>query len=71
MRTVTTAEAVIRELGGIRAVAELAGVKYVTAHHWKAKGSFPPRTHIILTKALAVRQLMAPDELFRMIPVSR
>lgn len=66
-----TAEAVIVELGGISAVAELTGVKYVTAHHWKAKGSFPPRTHVLMTKALSSRCAMAPDTLWRMISMSR
>ena len=67
MKTLSTAAAVFDALGGIGAVAELTGAKYVTAHHWKMVGYFPPKTFVLLVGALAKRGCEAPTELWKMV----
>ena len=62
-----TANAVFEALGGINAVAELTGAKYVTAHRWRTVGQFPPKTFVLLTDALADRGFQAPIELWKML----
>jgi hypothetical protein len=67
MRRLVTTEAVIDELGGIKSIARLARVKYVTAHHWKRSDSFPARTYVLLTTLLAERHCRAPDSLWNIL----
>ena len=67
MKRLASAEAIFDVLGGINAVAELTGAKYVTAHRWKTVGKFPPKTFVLLGEALAERGYQAPAELWKML----
>jgi hypothetical protein len=67
MKKLATAEAVFEALGGITAVAELTGAKYVTVHRWKTVGKFPPKTFVLLESALTERGCKAPSELWKML----
>lgn len=65
--TVTTAKEVIVRLGGTGKVRAITGVKSLQAvHNWKARGSFPPRLHIVMTEALDKVDVKAPAELWGM-----
>ncbi len=58
---------VIDALGGVGAVAELTQTSYRAAHNWKQRGSFPARTHFVMTMALRAKGLSASASLWRML----
>ncbi len=61
-------EAVILELGGPRAVAQLTQRKAVSAvPMWKNRGSFPRDTYPIMQAALRKQKASAPDSLWKMM----
>lgn len=62
----TTTEDVIRELGGVHAVAALTGRKYNAAAHWVKFKTFPSNTYLSLKTALAAKGFSAPDSLWNM-----
>lgn len=62
-----TAQEIFDKLGGISAVAAIAGVKYNRASNWKQFGRFPPNTFIIINKELEARGLKADAALWGMI----
>lgn len=60
---------VIEALGGLAAVAKLTGVDPGTASAWQTRlGYFPPKTFLVMTRALAERDLSAPASLWKMVP---
>jgi hypothetical protein len=60
---------VIDALGGLAAVAKLTGVDPGTASAWQTRlGYFPPKTFLVVRKALAKRGLSAPASLWKMVP---
>jgi hypothetical protein len=77
-------DAVLNALGGVSAVAELTGdfygsaskegprkfkhEAYPTVHYWKQTGAFPPKTYVLLIRALEERGYTAPPSLWKMIP---
>jgi hypothetical protein len=58
---------VIDALGGVAAVAELTHTSYRAAHNWKARGLFPPKTHLVMTQALHAQGISAAASLWRMV----
>lgn len=69
--SVRTATEVIGHLGGTGKVRDMTGVKSLQAvHNWKARGSFPPRLHVVMTEALRELNVEAPPELWGMQPKS-
>ena len=65
MRELSTAKAVIDELGGIHAVASIVGAKYRTAWRWIQDG-FPADTYTAIMSVLHERGCTAPDSLWDM-----
>lgn len=57
---------VIDALGGTSKVANLAGVIPQAVSNWRAAGSFPPDTYVLLKAALKKNGKSAPDSLWRM-----
>ena len=60
--------AVIDALGGTGAVSWLVGVGSSAISNWRTWSSFPARTYLLLTDALAERNLTAPSWLWDMEP---
>ena len=69
MNELTTVPDVIKALGGIHAIAQLTGREYGAVWQWTRWPHFPPDTYLVLTAALATRDLSAPAHLWRMVPV--
>jgi len=65
-RQLKTAVAIFEELGGIRGVAKLTGANYTQAANWKHFDRFPPRTYVLLQRALADKGKRAPPALWGM-----
>jgi hypothetical protein len=65
MRELLTASEVIRELGGLKAVARITGAKYSAAGNWP-RINFPPDTYVALQNALNARGCRAPVSLWKM-----
>ena len=65
MRELLTTREVVRELGGIKAVAQLCGVKYNAVTMWHSNNIIPPR-HSWLRKTLRKRGYDAPEKLWGM-----
>jgi hypothetical protein len=61
-----TAAEVCKALG-ISEIAEMTRRQYTAAHNWKAIGSFPPNTYVVMQAALKARSYAAPAYLWRMI----
>jgi hypothetical protein len=60
-RTLSTFDAVIGELGGIKQVAELAGVTSGAVCHWRTRGGrFPAKLMERIQAELMVRGAIAP-----------
>jgi hypothetical protein len=66
MRELHTTSEIMDELGGIKAVAELTGRKYSAAFNWRASGSFPANTYVVLIDALKERDCVASPQLWGM-----
>ena len=62
----TTAASVFDALGGVAGVMEVTGAKYKTVHAWKASGSFPSDTYVVMVEALKQRGLTASSSLWDM-----
>jgi hypothetical protein len=62
----TSTNAVIAELGGTQAVADLTKRAYNAAFNWHAQHAFPSNTYVVMTAALAARGFCAPDSLWGM-----
>ena len=58
---------VIDALGGVGAVARLTRTTYRAAHNWKAQGSFPAKTHVVMLDSLNALGLSASPSLWRMV----
>lgn len=59
---------VIDALGGTKKVSDLTGVIPQAVSNWRATGSFPPDTYVLLKAALKKNGKAAPDTLWRMRP---
>lgn len=71
-RRLPTIEAVIKELGGNQAVADLTGRATDQAvSNWKGRNSLPLNTYTVLKSALRARGFSAPDALWGMPEVER
>jgi hypothetical protein len=66
MQVLQTVREVFTVLGGTTGIAALTNASYRRAHNWKAFGRFPPKTYVILQKALSDRDLVAPASLWDM-----
>jgi hypothetical protein len=61
-----TTNAVVKALGGTRAVAELTGRSDPAVSNWRKANSFPANTYLVLKSALAEKNITAPDSLWGM-----
>lgn len=66
MKTLSTIDAIIKELGGTFAAADIMGVSPQAVSNWKKKKKFPAQTYLPLKSVLKHRGLEAPDALWRM-----
>lgn len=66
----TTAEAVIDALGGLKAVAQLTDRTVQNVWNWKAVGKFPARHFVTMQAALHLRGRAASASLWSMNPAS-
>ena len=57
---------IILALGGVRAVADLAGAKPATVYSWSQRGWFPSKTYIVFRDALNKRGYDPDPNLWRM-----
>lgn len=60
----TSVDAVIDELGGTGAAAEIAGVRPSAVSNWRAKGLIPPEYFVTVSDALIARGLQAERAVF-------
>jgi hypothetical protein len=59
---------VVNVLGGIAAVAAMTGCRPKSVSAWQAQyGSFPAKTYVVMTVALATRGFTAPAALWRQV----
>lgn len=66
MKKLTTIDAVLKELGGPKSVADLLGYKWRSrVGNWRHAG-LPPATFLVLQAALAEKRCTAPASLWRM-----
>lgn len=66
METLTTTSAVMDELGGNQAVAELTGSTVKAVWNWRNSDTFPSNTYVALTSALLAKGKTAPATLWGM-----
>lgn len=66
MSLLSSASEVMDALGGNGAVAELTGSTNKAVWNWRASGSFPSNTYVVLTDALRAIGKTAPDSLWGM-----
>lgn len=64
MRTLHTVQEVIDELGGRKAVAELANVTRKAVHVWADTKEFPSKIYLLLQDALSKSGCRADESLF-------
>jgi hypothetical protein len=64
MRTLKTATAVIDELGGTKATADLTGRRMQHVTNWRASGRLPADTFLIIRAKLEGLDCTAPVELW-------
>lgn len=62
----TSAAAVIDELGGNQVVGELTQRKAKTVWYWRDTGTFPANTYLTITAALREKGKTAPANLWSM-----
>ena len=62
-RRVKSVFAVVEELGGPQAVADLFGVTENAVYNWIRRG-FPPETYLVVRHAAACRGVRLPDALW-------
>jgi hypothetical protein len=67
----TSTGAVIDALGGTVQTAWLVGLKPPAVSNWRHGASFPARTFLLMTEALAKRGFSAPPRLWDMEPRPR
>jgi hypothetical protein len=66
MKNLRTAAKVVEALG-LELVCDLTRANAKQAWHWYGRaGTFPPRTYVVLTRALRRRGYRAPDSLWKM-----
>lgn len=63
--SLTSVRAVVKELGGVPAVAEITGVKTNAVWNWVSADRFPPYTYFDLRDRLKAKRKSAPDELWK------
>ena len=66
MEELSTTGAVIDDLGGNVAVADLLKVKPKTVWYWRDSKFFPSNTYIVITEALLAKGKTAPTSLWAM-----
>jgi hypothetical protein len=71
MASLKTVPEVIAALGGNDHVAKTIGASYNAVSNWRARGTFPAHTYLILNEMLRRRGHRAPDSLWAMTPVRR
>jgi hypothetical protein len=64
MQVLHSVPEILKALGGVTKVAALMGASYQRVHNWKVFGRLPPKTYIILQRALSDRGLAAPSSLW-------
>lgn len=68
LRPLETTKQVIDALGGNAAVRELTGLRSPQAvWEYVNRGSFPPKTFVVMQKALTDRGFSAPSSLWQML----
>lgn len=66
METLSTTSAVMDELGGNLAVAELTGSNSKAVWNWRKSETFPSNTYVAMTSALLAKGKTAPAALWGM-----
>ena len=66
MMILRTAEEVFEALGGNPGVAQLTDSKATAVANWRALGSFPPNTYVVMTECLRAQGKIAAAALWRM-----
>lgn len=66
VKSLTTASAVIEELGGTMVTASLAGVKAQAVTNWRTKNRLPARTYVVFSEQLRAKHVSAPASLWGM-----
>jgi len=64
LKTLTTVNRVIRQLGGTAAVARLTGCGVTAVCNWRARGRFPTRFYALMTGELCARGFIARPQLW-------
>ena len=59
-----TVDALVDEMGGTTAVAQIFGVLPSAVSNWRAAGKFPPRLHYKISREAARRRLAVDAKLF-------
>lgn len=62
-----TTTAVIEALDGTRAVAELTGSTYAAVFNWRSFDTFPSKTFVVMSEALAAKGMSASPSLWGMV----
>lgn len=70
MRTLTTFDDVLTELGGINGVAEICGRSPQSVCNWRSRGFFPAVLIRPITYALTKQGCIPDDRLFRLQKIS-
>ena len=64
LKTLTTVNRVIRQLGGTAAVARLTGCGVTAVCNWRARGCFPARFYVRMQTKLIENGFVAPAKLW-------
>ena len=65
-KSLQSADDVFAALGGLPGVMDLTKSKYKTVHQWKASGSFPSNTYVLMTTEIGRLGYTAPASLWDM-----
>ena len=65
-KTLLTVGAVVEELGGKAALAEMTGLSPNAVWNWIDRGDFPSNTYVLITEALSAKGKTAPAGLWGM-----
>jgi hypothetical protein len=71
VRTLTSTKAVVDELGGYHAVAELTGSSSKAAENWRRFSTFPSKHFLVMSRALEKHNCRAPASLWGMTETER
>ena len=65
MRSLTTSNDIIDELGGTGVVARWLGISAQSVSEWRANGAISPRFYLMMLHALRQRGCIASPELWK------